>query len=68
MYYRNAAAAIVCFDITNSESFMKMQDWVEELDQNVRDTIKLNCKLCRYLSVLLLVGTCRPTTISDCKQ
>ena len=54
MYYRNAAAAIVCFgktvfmcpiapvscvyitvDITNEDSFSKMKDWVEELQQNV---------------------------------
>lgn len=35
MYYRNAAAAIVCFDITNEDSFTKMKDWVEELKQNV---------------------------------
>jgi len=31
MYYRNAASAIICFDITNEESFNKMKDWVEEL-------------------------------------
>jgi GTPase SAR1 family protein len=36
MYYRNASAAIVCFDITNEDSFTKMKDWVEELKQNVR--------------------------------
>ncbi len=35
MYYRNASAAIVCFDITSEESFNKMKDWVEELKQNV---------------------------------
>jgi small GTP-binding protein len=31
MYYRNAAVAIICFDITNEESFVKMKEWVEEL-------------------------------------
>ena len=35
MYYRNAAAAIVCFDITNEQSFTIMKKWVEELKQNV---------------------------------
>eukprot|EP00638_Chattonella_subsalsa_P010452 CAMPEP_0117756480 /NCGR_PEP_ID=MMETSP0947-20121206/14106_1 /TAXON_ID=44440 /ORGANISM="Chattonella subsalsa, Strain CCMP2191" /LENGTH=146 /DNA_ID=CAMNT_0005576081 /DNA_START=273 /DNA_END=713 /DNA_ORIENTATION=+ len=35
MYYRNAAAAIVCFDITDEESFSKMKDWVQELKSNV---------------------------------
>ncbi|CAM9544495.1 unnamed protein product, partial [Phaeothamnion confervicola] len=35
MYYRNAAAAIVCFDITDEDSFAKMKDWVEELKSNL---------------------------------
>lgn len=32
---RNAAAAIVCFDITDEQSFEMMKDWVEELKKNV---------------------------------
>jgi GTPase SAR1 family protein len=39
MYYRNASAAIVCFDITNEDSFTKMKDWVEELKQNVSSAL-----------------------------
>jgi len=35
MYYRNASAAIVCFDITDEDSFITMKSWVEELKQNV---------------------------------
>jgi GTPase SAR1 family protein len=35
MYYRGSAAAIVCYDVTNEESFSKMKDWVEELSNNV---------------------------------
>ena len=31
MYYRNADAAVVCFDVTKEESFVKMKDWVDEL-------------------------------------
>jgi len=31
MYYRGAQAAIVVFDITNSESFDKANQWVSEL-------------------------------------
>lgn len=31
MYYRNAAAAIVVYDITNAESFEKARRWVDEL-------------------------------------
>mmetsp|Transcript_18219 Transcript_18219/g.33075 ORF Transcript_18219/g.33075 Transcript_18219/m.33075 type:complete len:235 (+) Transcript_18219:313-1017(+) len=37
MYYRNAAAAIVCFDITDEGSFNTMKEWVEELRHNVQD-------------------------------
>lgn len=49
MYYRNAAAAIVCFDITNEDSFSKMKDWVEELQQNVpvdQLTLAIACNKC----------------------
>jgi GTPase SAR1 family protein len=39
MYYRGAAAAIVVYDITNSDSFEGAKSWVKELqrrgDQNV---------------------------------
>jgi len=37
MYYRNAAAAIVCFDVTDEATFTTMKDWVEELKTNVVD-------------------------------
>ncbi|WOL05871.1 ras-related protein RHN1-like isoform X2 [Canna indica] len=33
MYYRGAAAAIVVFDITSSESFEKAKKWVQELQK-----------------------------------
>ncbi|CAM9579318.1 unnamed protein product [Laminaria digitata] len=35
LYYRNAAVAVVCFDIMDEESFQKMKDWVHELRTNV---------------------------------
>ncbi len=35
MYYRNSSAAIVCFDVTKEETFVKMKDWIEELIKNV---------------------------------
>ena len=37
MYYRNAAAAVVCFDVTDEQTFATMKDWVEELRTNVTD-------------------------------
>ncbi|CAI4050010.1 Rab family GTPase YPT53 SKDI_14G2310 [Saccharomyces kudriavzevii IFO 1802] len=39
MYYRNAQAALVVFDITNEQSFRKAQDWVEELHEKLGDNI-----------------------------
>jgi small GTP-binding protein len=35
MYYKNAAAAIVCYDVSNSESFSTMRYWLDELHRNV---------------------------------
>lgn len=35
MYYRNAHAAVVCYDMTCEDSFVKAQSWVHELRQNV---------------------------------
>ena len=34
MYYKNAHAAIVVFDVTNIQSFDKAQSWVDELIEN----------------------------------
>ncbi|KAJ5073849.1 ras-related protein rab-5c [Anaeramoeba ignava] len=33
MYYRGAAAALIVFDITNYESFIKAKNWVKEVKQ-----------------------------------
>ena len=37
MYYRNAAAAVVCFDGIDQRTFQTMRTWVEELRANVDD-------------------------------
>ncbi len=34
MYYKNANAAVVVFDITNTQSYEKAQSWVDELLEN----------------------------------
>lgn len=31
MYYRNAQAAIICFDLSDTMSFEKAKDWVSEV-------------------------------------
>lgn len=35
MYYRNAAAAIVCYDVTSPSSYKTMRFWVDELHRNI---------------------------------
>lgn len=35
MYYKNAAAAIVCYDVTSPKSFETLKYWIDELQQNV---------------------------------
>ncbi|KAL3908815.1 MAG: hypothetical protein SGILL_008335, partial [Bacillariaceae sp.] len=34
MYYKNAAAAIVCYDVTSPKSFETLEYWMNELQQN----------------------------------
>jgi len=45
LYYRGAAAVIVCCDITNEESFTKMKDWVVEVQSNAAEDffVVLSC-------------------------
>ena len=43
MYYRNAMAAIVVFDVTNQESFDAVKGWVDEIRENTGDTILAIC-------------------------
>jgi len=33
MYYRGAAAAVVVYDVTNKQSFVRAQNWVKELQR-----------------------------------
>ena len=35
MYYRNAAAAIVCYDVTSPSSYKTMRFWLDELHRNI---------------------------------
>ena len=37
MYYRGADAAIVCYDIGDDHSFVRVKDWVSELQQYSKD-------------------------------
>lgn len=39
MYYRNAHAALCVYDITNSSSFQKAQNWIKELKKQAPENI-----------------------------
>ncbi|XP_047038356.1 ras-related protein Rab-31 isoform X1 [Helicoverpa armigera] len=42
MYYRNANAALLVFDITNFNSFVAIKGWVKELQSNVPEAMVLS--------------------------
>ena len=33
-YYRNVSGVIVVYDVTNKESFVHVQQWLDEIDKN----------------------------------
>jgi Ras-related protein Rab-21 len=39
MYYRGASVALLVFDVTSEQSFLKVKEWVKELRTNVIDEI-----------------------------
>jgi len=41
IYYRDADAAVLVFDMTDADSFTKVQKWIKELRQTVGDDITL---------------------------
>ena len=41
MYYRNAKAAILVFDVTNAATFEKIKEWLHDLRQHVAPDIVL---------------------------
>jgi len=45
LYYRNCDAVIVVFDISNRQSFDRVKNWIEELEQN-----------CERMPCVILVG------------
>lgn len=83
MYYRNAAVAVVCFDIMDEDSFQKMKDWVEELRTNIPEgkiVLAIACNKVRSVMVLqgealafsssssLLLFRLLLSDIADCNQ
>lgn len=48
MYYRNANAALLCFDLTNYKSFLDVKDWVQELHKYVVITFSYKNSMKNY--------------------
>jgi len=46
MYYKNAAAAIICYDVTSPTSFETLEFWMNELQQNVPPENNLVIAMC----------------------
>ncbi len=43
MYYKGARAIIICFDITNSDSFEGAQNWHTEVFESVKKSVIVLC-------------------------
>jgi small GTP-binding protein len=43
MYYRNAVAAVIVFDITSRDSFEQVQGWINELQTNAPNIVIIIC-------------------------
>lgn len=41
MYYRNANAALLVFDVTHHNSFVEVKTWIQELQRNVQEPMFL---------------------------
>lgn len=39
-YYRNAVGAVVVYDVTNRESFVHVQRWIEEVKESGNETMQ----------------------------
>ena len=41
MYYRSAAVAVLCFDLTNKRTFEALEQWSMEISEKSPDTLKI---------------------------
>ena len=53
MYYRDSHGVLLCYDITNAESFESCKFWLKDVEKHApADTIKVICGLKADLSSL----------------
>ena len=41
MYYKNAAAVALIFDSTSEDSFISIESWAKEIEQNATSSLQL---------------------------
>ncbi|EJS41973.1 ypt53p [Saccharomyces arboricola H-6] len=64
MYYRNAQAAVVVFDITNEHSFHKAEDWVKELHEKAGNDIVI-ALVANKMDLLNVQGTILDEAVNE---
>ncbi|SCU89161.1 LAFA_0E16446g1_1 [Lachancea sp. 'fantastica'] len=65
MYYRNANAALVVYDVTQPGSLVKAQSWVEELKHKVGDQDLVICLVGNKLDLCEDNDTSREVAVED---
>ncbi len=61
-YYRGAQAALICFDLTNYQSFLNLEKWIVDYDRNSNSIFK---------KVIYIIGTKADLVLErqvDCKE
>uniref|UniRef100_A0A6B2LKE7 Uncharacterized protein n=1 Tax=Arcella intermedia TaxID=1963864 RepID=A0A6B2LKE7_9EUKA len=58
IYYRNSAACLICWDLTNTASFQRLRSWVDEVLENVPD-----CKICLVGNKVDLISEDNPRAV-----
>jgi small GTP-binding protein len=65
MYYRNAVAAVVVFDVTNRHSFDQVQGWINELQTTAGQIIIVICANKIDLSAERTIGESEAEAFAD---
>ncbi|SCV02649.1 LAME_0H03752g1_1 [Lachancea meyersii CBS 8951] len=65
MYYRNANAALVVYDVTQPDSLVKAQSWVEELKHKVGDQDLVICLVGNKLDLCETDASARQVDVED---
>lgn len=68
MYYRNANAALVVYDITDKESLVKAEEWVNELKSKVKDDDLVICLVGNKLDLVELKEKEKLVSQSDAER